>query len=190
MSKSSKIWLAIAGVLLIALGVFCLCRPAATLFSAAWLIGVLTLITGIARMVFTFKTQAFMPNSGTRMLSGLLLVILGIIFLCNKVFVTFSLPVIFAMWVVIEGVMIAVQSFDYKKSGFKFWWVLLLSGIAGAVLGVVGLRNPDASAKSLSVLIGIGIILLGVSYLLALCGIKMLNNEMDKVRRAIGADRQ
>ena len=190
MKKGTKIWLAIAGILLIALGVFCICRPAATLFTTAWLIGVLTLITGISKIVFTFKTQAFMPNSGTRMLSGLLLVILGIIFLCHKVFVTFSLPVIFAMWVLIESVMVAVQSFDYKKAGFPLWWILLLSGIAGAVLGVVGLKNPDASAKSLAVLIGIAIILLGVSYLLALCGIKMFNKEMDKVRRAIGADNQ
>lgn len=31
MKTSTKIWLAIAGILLVALGVLCICRPAATL---------------------------------------------------------------------------------------------------------------------------------------------------------------
>ena len=64
MKKSSKIWLAIAGTLLVALGVVCICKPAATLFTTAWLIGLFTLITGISKLMFTFRTQAFLPNSG------------------------------------------------------------------------------------------------------------------------------
>lgn len=190
MNKSTKIWLAIAGILLVALGVVCICKPAATLFTAAWLIGCFTLIAGIAKLVFTFKTQAFLPNSGSRMLSGLLQVIIGIIFLGNNIFVAFSLPVIFAMWVLIEGVLIAVQSFDYKQVGFPSWWVLLLLGIAGAVLGVLGLKNPDVTAATLSTLIGIGIIALGAAYLFALCGINKFEKKVDEVRKAIGIDEQ
>ena len=184
MKKSTKIWLAIIGILLIVLGVVCICKPAATLFTAAWLIGVLTLLTGISKLVFTCKTQAYLPNSGTRMLSGVLLVILGIIFLGHKLFLAFSLPVIFAMWVLIEGIMIAVQSFDYKKAGFAAWWSILLLGIAGAVLGICCLKNPDVSVKTLTLMIGIGIIFLGVAHLVALRGVK----QVEKFQKAIVAD--
>ncbi len=172
MKTSTKIWLAIAGILLIALGIVCLKNPATTLLSVAWLIGIATLVAGIAKLVFTFRTQAFLPNSGTRLLSAILLIVLGVILLSHKFFVTSSLPFIFAIWVVIEGITIAVQSFDYKKVGFPGWWALLLMGIAAAVLGCMGLRNPLATAQTLSILISVGIILLGVSYLLALLGIK------------------
>ena len=172
MKTSTKIWLAIAGILLIALGVICLMKPMATLLTTAWLIGILTLLSGISKLVFTFRTQAFMPNSGTRMLSAILLIILGVILLSHRLFVTSSLPVIFAIWVIIEGVTIAVQSFDYKKAGFGLWWILLIMGICAAVMGFLGLRNPLAAAQTLSTLISIGIIVLGVSYLLALLGIK------------------
>ena len=185
MKKSTKVWLAIIGFLLIALGVYCLCKPASTLFSTAILIGILTLVTGIAKIVFTFKTQTFMPNSGTRMLSGLFLVILGIIFLVQKVFLTISLPVVFTLWVLVEGVIIAVQSFDYKKSGFKYWWVIFVLGIVGAISGVLGLRDPNVSAITLSILIGIGIIILGAAHLVALCGVKQIENQVDTIRRAI-----
>lgn len=185
MKKSTKIWLAVAGILLIVLGVVCICRPAATLFTTAWLIGCFTLFSGIAELVFTFRTQAFLPNSGSRMLSALLQIILGIIFLGNNLFVTVSLPVIFAMWVLIEGVVIAVQSFDFKKVGFPYWWCILLLGIAGAILGMLGLRNPDVTAATLSALIGIGIIANGVAYIVALCGINKFEKKVDGVRSAI-----
>ena len=72
MKNSSKIWLAIAGILLVALGVVCITKPAATLFTTAWVIGVFTLIAGISKLMFTFKTQAFLPNSGSRALSAVL----------------------------------------------------------------------------------------------------------------------
>lgn len=176
MKTSTKIWLAIAGILLVALGVVCICKPAATLFTAAWLIGCMTLFAGIAKLVFTFRTQAFLPNSGSRMLSAILQIILGLIFLCNNLFLAVSLPVIFAMWVLIEGVIIAVNSFDYKRVGFPGWWAILLLGICGAVLGVLGLRNPDVSATTLSTLIGLGVIAMGAAYLFALVGIKKFEN--------------
>lgn len=176
MKTSTKIWLAIAGILLVVLGVLCICRPAATLFTAAWLIGCLTLFAGISKLVFTFRTQAFLPNSGSRMLSAILQIILGLIFLCNNLFLAVSLPVIFAMWVLIESVIIAVNSFDYKRAGFPGWWAILLLGICGAVLGVMGLRNPDVSAATLTTLIGLGVIAMGAAYLFALVGIKKFEN--------------
>ena len=73
---------------------------------------------------------------------------------------------------IFEGITIAVQSFDYKKAGFGLWWALMLMGIAAIVLGFMGLRNPIAAAETLSAMIGIGIIILGASYLLAVLGMK------------------
>lgn len=175
--KSTKIWLAIAGILLVVLGVLCIAKPTATLFTTAWLIGLFTLFAGISKLMFTFKTQAFLPNSGTRALSAILEIIIGIIFLANNFFLAFSLPVIFAWWVTIEGVIIAVNSFDYKRVGFPSWFVILLLGICGIVLGILGLKNPDVSAAALSTLIGLGVIAMGVSYLLALRGITRFENR-------------
>lgn len=178
MKTSTKIWLCITGALLIALGVVCICNPAETLFAAAWLIGCLTLFSGIAKLIFTFRTQAFLPNSGSRMLSGILDIIIGCIFLGHNFFVALSLPVVFAVWVMIEGIIIAIDSFDFKRVGFPMWWCLLILGIAGAVLGCLGLRNPDVTAATLSTLIGIGIILNGVGYIVAVAGVNRFENKL------------
>lgn len=172
MKKSTKILLVISGILLIALGVVCIANPGGTLFATAWLLGILTLISGISTLVFTFRTQKFMPNSGSRMLSGLFQIFIGIFFLCNLIPTMAALPFVFAFWVMMEGIIIAIQSFDFKKVGFSAWWAILLLGIAGAVLGFFGLREPVISGTVLSTLIGIGIIANGIAYLVFFSGIK------------------
>ncbi len=184
MKKSTKIWICITGVLLVILGVVCIAHPAGTLFSAAWLIGLLTLFSGIAELVFTLNTQRYLPNSGTRMLSALMQIILGCIFLGHNLFLAASLPVIFAAWIMIEGIIMAVRSTDYKSVGFKYWWVILVLGLASAVLGFLGLRNPEAAGRTLSVLIGIGIILYGLSNII---GIAALSRFEKKIKNKIDA---
>ena len=188
MKKSYKIWLAITGILLIALGVMCIIKPGSTLFATAWLIGCFTLFSGIAKLVFTFKTQSFMPNSGTRMLSGLFQVIIGLIFLSHNMFVTMSLPLVFILWVMFEGVILAVVSFDYKKFGFSSWWLMLILGIAIVILCIFGLRNLDVAydvaGKTLTLLIGISIIILGLAHLFALTGIKRVENYVKELGEA------
>ena len=185
MKKSTKIWLCIAGILLIALGVYFLINPNITLVSAAYVLGFLTLFTGISKLVFTFKTQAFMPNSGTRMLMGLLDVFFGCFFLFNLLGTAASLPFVFALWVIIEGVGIIVASFDYKKVGFPYWWALLLLGIIGVLLGILGFRNMDVTAVTLSTLISISVILFGVAHILAVAGVTRFEKAIKDQVQAI-----
>ena len=183
--KNHKIWLAISGILLIVLGVLCIAEPAATLFTTAWMIGCFTLFSGITKMVFAFRTEHFMPNSGTRMLSGLLQIILGLIFLTHNMFVAVSLPLVFVMWVIFEGITLAIQSFEYKKFGFTKWWVLLLLGIIIALLGILGMRYLDVAGMTLTLMIGIGIIILGLANLFALSSINQFEKQVKKANEAV-----
>ncbi len=185
MKKSTRIWICITGVLLVVLGVLCIAKPTGTLFATAWLIGLFTLLSGISLLVFTIRTQAYIPNSGSRMLSALLQIILGCVFLSNKFFLSTSLPVVFAMWVLIQGVIIAVNSFDYKRAGFPLWWVIMVLGLCAGVLGVLGLRNPVAAGKTLSLLIGLAVISTGLSYLVAMAALNRFRKRLDGIKDAL-----
>ena len=182
MKTGTKVWLCIAGVLFIALGIICIMRPDITLLSAAWLLGILTLLAGISKLMFTFKTQAFMPNSGSRMLISLLEIFFGCFFLFHIFETTMSLPVMFAFWVIIEGIAAAAQSFEFKKIGFAYWWAILLLGIVGILLGIFGLKNFDITVKTLSALIGLSIIATGVAHIIAVIGVSKLEKTVkDKI---------
>ncbi len=190
MKTSTKIWLCVAGLLLIILGVVCIAKPDITLVSAAWVLGCFTLIAGISKLIFTFRTQAFLPNSGTRALSAVLDIFFGCFFLFNILGTAVSFPVVFAIWVMIEGIVIAIQSFDYKRVGFPMWWVLLCLGIGGAVLGFFGLKNLNVTAGVLSAIIGLGIIANGLAYILAVVGVNRFEKRVDELGRIIDVDEQ
>ena len=123
------------------------------------------------------------------MLSGLLQIFLGVFFLSNNWAVTASLPLVFAFWVIVEGVTLFIESFDFKKVGFPYWWCICLLGIAAVLLGILGLKEPVETAKMLSVLISVGIILNGVAYLVALFGVNKFERNVkefqDQVKGAI-----
>ena len=185
MRNSIKILIAVTGILFILLGILCLAKPGAALFSMAWLMGIITLTSGIVELIAVLNLQRIIPNSGTRVLSAVFQIIVGCILLGNQMLVAASLPVIFTLWIMVEGIIIAVKAFDYKQVEFKFWWCILILGIGGAVLGFLGLRDPAAAGKTLSILVGIGVISEGISFLVTLGGIKRFENNVKKVRGAI-----
>ena len=185
MKTSTKFWLCVTGVLLIVLGIVCIAKPDITLISAAWLLGCFTLASGVFKLLFTLKTQKFLPNSGTRMLSALLDIFFGCFFLFHILGTAVSIPVVFAIWVMLEGVIITVQSFDYKEVGFSYWWALLILGVAGALLGFFGLRNLDVTAMTLTTLIGVGIIANGLAYICAVAGVSRFEKRVEGARKAI-----
>lgn len=177
MKSSNKIYLGLTGTALIALGIICICNPGATLLSASTLIGLLTLLSGFTTLAAWSKVKFFLPT-GNLLLSAILQIVVGLIFLGNKLFVAAALPVVFACWLLFEGIILAIRSFDFKAVHFGGWWVLFLLGVCAACLGFFSLRSPfEVGAPALSYIIGIGIILLGVIDLIALFGIKKLEKR-------------
>jgi len=185
MRKSIKIFIAVTGILFIILGLICVFSPATALVSLAWLLGIITLLSGISELVTVLNAQQFIPNSGTRVLSSIFQIVIGCILLSNKLLVSASLVVIFAVWVLVEGIVVAVKAFDYKQVEYKFWWCILILGVCGAVLGFLGLIHPVAAGKTLTVLVGLGVISEGISYLVTLGGIKRFEKKVKNVRGAI-----
>lgn len=107
------------------------------------------------------------------MLSALIDIFFGFFILSHQLGIAISLPVLFAIWVIIQGISVAVQSFDYKKAGFSIWWVILILGFCGAILGFFGLKNLDITAATLSGLIGIAIII-GLAHIFAVIGVSRI----------------
>lgn len=173
----------ITGALMIALGIICICHPGATILSASVIIGIMTLASGISTVITWGRLKYFMPT-GNLLLSGILEILIGLIFLNNNMFLAAALPVIFACWILAEGVILAVRSFDFKRYNFKSWWALLILGIAAAVVGFFALKEPfDVAAPILTYCIGAAIILLGVVEIVLLCEINKLEDYTYSITR-------
>ena len=97
-SKSMKVLNIIAGVLLMALGVYCLCNQDIAAMTAGLMIGVLMLLSGVMEIVVFATTSGFMLGSGWLLLDGVLTVILSLFLLLNQWFTMMSLPFLFTLW--------------------------------------------------------------------------------------------
>ncbi len=180
MKISTKIFMGISGVFLIIAGILIMANPNATLVSIAWLLGLSVMAAGI----FTFLCWLF---GGRLFLGGPTLlfaavgeILIGVFLLANDLFVADSLPYIFGIWILIKGIDIAVRSFDYKSAGFKYWFILLILGILSAVLGIFSFTKPVVGSSAISILLGLGILLDGLHYIVALFGIGKFEYKIKK----------
>jgi len=61
----------------------------------------------------------------------------------------------------------------------------MLLGIIIAALGVLGLYHVEVTGNLVAVLIGVGIIAMGIAYLVAFCGIHKFDKEVAKLNNNI-----
>lgn len=185
MRPSSKIFMGLSGVLLVALGVLCICNPISTVSSLAWLLGIFVLAAGISTFVLWIDAHHFVPYSGTVLLISILEMLLGILLLGQNFAVSNALVYVFAFFALVSGLDLAIHSFDFKQVGFKGWWGLLIIGILATALGIVSFIRPVTGTNAISILIGVAFILNGVSYFVALFGINKFERKVTKTVKEI-----
>ena len=179
--KKVNIYLILTALLLIVLGVVCIFNPGEALVAASWLVGLLILFTGIFGLLFGLRAQRFLPNAGSTTLLAVFQIIVGLLFLCNGLVAAESLIIVFVMWVIFEGISLSVLSFDYKKSGYDGWWIMLLLGLLSLALGVIALHNPAGVGTLMGVLLGIGILANGIDRIVAVFALKRIQRVLRDV---------
>lgn len=104
-------------------------------------------------------------RSGWDVVWGLLLVVAGVVVLAHAVVAT-AVSVLFLGWLAVIGGVVALVGglFRIGKGGF---WPGIISGALLLVLGVVILRNPAASAVTLTLLAGTLFLMGGVIRIVA-----------------------
>ena len=185
--KRINIYLIITAVLLIALGVVCIFNPGAGFGSAAWLMGLFILASGISSLIFGLRAQAFLPNAGSTTLLAIFPIIVGLMLATNILASQIALIAVFAMWVMFEGVSLAVLSIDYKKGGYDRWWVMLLLGVCSILLGFLAIRKPESTGAFLGILLGLGILANGIVRIVAFFGLKRIENRLRDLKESVTA---
>lgn len=182
MKTSTKIWMCLAGIALVALGVLCIMNPGATLLSLSWVLGIMLLVTGCSTFGVWSTLRRINPFSGLTFLAALFQVFFGILLIVNPAPLAFALPFVFAFWVMFEGFEMLADSFSYKRLGWSRWWVLFLISLLVVCAGVYGLFcNPAASATTIAWIVGLGIIFDGVGYWIKVAAVNRVEKRLNKL---------
>jgi len=174
MFTTKNLFSGLTGIAFIVLGIICLCSPVATVLSIAWIIGLLALISGISTLINWISMRSLFTNKASIFISGVIQVAVGIIFMRHDLALEI-LPWIFACFLIFEGINLSIRSFEYKKSGFRFWYVNLVLGIVSAIFGIISLSTPGI----FGVFVGIGFIVLGSIYLVISRAVSSFSNRID-----------
>lgn len=166
LSKSAinaiRVAFGVSGAVALILGIVLLVWPERTLSIVAILLGINFLIVGIVRLALSIFTAGV--SAGLRVLNilfGVLLVILGIVAIKNsaaaaELLVLVVVVVIGIGWIV-EGVLALVESGKAQSRG----WAITF-GIISILAGIVVLVLPEASAFWLMLITGIALVVLGI----------------------------
>jgi len=175
---------------LVAVGVLCVIYPKDSLGPLTWLLGVLILATGCLTILFSLKAQKVLPNASSSTLLGVFQILLGTLLVANFFgwLKEGALGVLFAIWVMYEGLSLAISSFGYKRAGFVRWWIMLLFGLLNVVLGYIAMLNAESISNILVVIIGLGIVANGVMRIVAFIAISRIEKKIKESEKLVEAE--
>lgn len=162
MKKPSTITL-ITGILFIAVGIFFLVNPTAALKIMIIIAAILAVIKGLLDIYRFYKTRkATHKNDFSILLSGVLILLVGILLFFNSSFGIVFTGIIFAIWFAIESIttLISLKFFKEKKGGA--FYTLLILGVLSLAMSILMFMRPFYAAISFTMVAGVYFIAQGI----------------------------
>ncbi len=164
----------VTSIILIILGIILIAQPDAAMSVATAIIGCGLLIVGaIGLIVLLVKNRSGEKKSDAdqAVLSGsvnkyVVLIICGAVMLTNKTTIVSILPFLIGVMLMINGSVNAVSAFIGRKQTGK-WAVAMILGLITLLIGVLIVRSPLETALSQIVILGISLVIDGVSNLVS-----------------------
>lgn len=142
---------AIRGLAAVLFGLAAFAWPQVTLTVLVLLFGAYALVDGVLGLIYAFGSGR--PFRAVRVGEGVAGIIVGVIALAWPGITALALLYLIAAWAVVTGILEIVAAIDLRKV-IDNEWLLLLSGIASVIVGVMLAVWPGAGALALIWLIG------------------------------------
>src|SRR3982075_1638044 len=160
----------LSGILAVILGILALTWPGITIVVAAIFFGAYLLVTGFAQVLFAFSLHVSAGGRGLLVISGAAALILAV--LCFRSLAQSIL--LLAIWIgvgfIFRGVATAVSAISDPTLPGR-WWEIFIGGIS-LLAGVIMLASPFQSIATLTVVVGIWLIVIGVFEVVSSFGIR------------------
>ena len=156
--KSGMMLLSIAYIVI---GMMLLIMPQTSLLWICYAFGAVVLITGIVCLIQYARIRGTGFTAPFMLVGGVITAGLGIFTLAKPQVVASFLPVVFGIFIVVDGLSRIGSAIDLAKRKGQKWWVLLLLSLLSIALGVLLLVNPFDAMVSVVMLCGILLILEG-----------------------------
>ena len=126
------------------------------------LLGVLFLAFGIVKLVGFFSKDPYQLVFETDLVFGILYLVFGLLLLIRPAHTMAFFGIMFGLILLADGLTRVRIALDARPFGIRAWWLILVSALVTAILGVVLLFHPGEGTKVLTQLLGISLMVVGV----------------------------
>jgi len=168
------------GILFLLLGFWVLQSPIESFVTFAIYFAIAYIASGIGAIAFSISNREALDGWGWQLAGGILELMLGIALFANPGISMIVLAFFVGFWLLFRGISTISISMDLKKSGGSNWGWILFSGILTAILAFMVLVNPLYAVSTLSIFVGLSLIMVGVAAI-------MVGFQIRKVKKAAEA---
>lgn len=142
------------------------------------LVGCMMIGFGAVKLMGYFSRDLYRLAFQFDLSLGLMLAVLGVIILRNPDQAMSFLCLMLGIATMADGLFKLQSALDARRFGLKSWPLILTLAVGAGVVGALLMLRPMQSARALTVLLGIGMMLEGVLNLcVALFGIKIIRHQ-------------
>ena len=128
----------------------------------AVLLGILFLVFGAVKLAGFFSKDPYQLVFESDLVFGILYLALDLLLLFRPAHTMAFLGIVFGLMLLADGLTRVRIALDARPFGIRAWWLILVSAIATAILGVVLLFHPGEGTQALTQLLGISLMVDGV----------------------------
>ena len=169
MLRYIKTGMMLLSIAYIVIGMMLLVMPQTSLLWICYAFGAVVLITGIVCLVQYARIRGTGFTAPFMLVGGVITACIGVFTLARPQVVASFLPVVFGIFIVVDGLSRIGTAIDLAKRKGQKWWLLLLLSLVSVALGVVLVLHPFDAAIGVTMLCGILLIVEGALNLAACC---------------------
>lgn len=166
----------LTGILSVILGVMVLRWPGATIVTAAVLFGAYLLVTGISQVFHAFTLHISGGGRALLFISGAASLVLAVLAFRHLGDAIWLLAIWVGIGFIFRGVAEAASAISDHDTPGRGWQIAL--GIITLIAGVVVLAYPVSSLGTLTLVVGMWLIIIGVLEIIASFGIRKAGNQV------------
>lgn len=183
--KKSNIFPFITPILYIALGVFAIVTGNRALIPLCVAAGVIMIILGAAFAISYIARKAETNISNGGFVIGAMLITLGILTIILRNVIILYVPIAFGFSIILNGFRQMQKAIDIFKSSTSKPWIIMIISVVNIMAGVFFMIAPDIAADMIMTIIGIAVIISGISDLITVILAYKMFKKLDKNSKEI-----
>lgn len=153
----------IAGVLMVVTSLLLIRHPGKGLHTFVLIFGVISILQGIVWLAGYAHFHEFFNRSWITLISGVLDIIIGILFICSYDIGGLVIAYLFTAWFLIDSIVGVIFSWHLKDFSHGYFIFNLIMNIFSLIIAIFLIFNPIIAALSLIWLVAFWLLIFGIN---------------------------